>query len=137
MTLAAAGPAARQAASRAVPRARTKGPLRSGAKAAQFYAPRCRTSRPVFSGSSPGDVRELANQPVCRGEAMDNGASSSNGSAPANGTMEDALKRMAGAEPELAARLVVHALPAAAAPLPEDLSWRLRVEGVGEWHIAG
>jgi ribonucleoside-diphosphate reductase beta chain len=68
---------------------------------------------------------------------MDNGANSRNGNAPANGTMEDALKRMASAEPELAARLVVHAMPAAAAPLPDDLSWRLQVEGVGEWHIEG
>jgi ribonucleoside-diphosphate reductase beta chain len=56
---------------------------------------------------------------------------------PRNGTMEAALQRMAEAEPELAAKLVVHSLPAAAAPLPSDLSWRLDVDGVGSWQVVG
>jgi ribonucleoside-diphosphate reductase beta chain len=54
----------------------------------------------------------------------------------ANGTAEAALKRMAAVDPELAARLVVHSLPAAAATLPPGLSWRLDVEGLGAWRIA-
>jgi ribonucleoside-diphosphate reductase beta chain len=54
-----------------------------------------------------------------------------------NGTMEAALRRMAEAEPELAAKLVVHSLPAAAAPLPTDLRWRLDVDGVGSWRVVG
>lgn len=53
------------------------------------------------------------------------------------GTMDAALRRMADSEPELAARLVVQSLPAAAAPLPADLSWRLDVEGVGAWQVTG
>jgi ribonucleoside-diphosphate reductase beta chain len=52
-----------------------------------------------------------------------------------NGTMETAMRRMAVAEPDLAARLVVHSLPAAAATLPEDLSWRLEVDGLGAWVV--
>jgi ribonucleoside-diphosphate reductase beta chain len=58
-------------------------------------------------------------------------------SEPHNGTMESALRRMADAEPELAARMVVQGLPAAAAPLPPELSWRLEVEGVGAWTVTG
>jgi ribonucleoside-diphosphate reductase beta chain len=58
------------------------------------------------------------------------------GGAGANGAAEAALKRMAAADPELAARLVVHSLPAAAATLPPGLSWRLEVEGLGTWRIA-
>ena len=53
------------------------------------------------------------------------------------GTMEVALRRMAEAEPELAARMVVQGLPAAAAPLPSELTWRLEVEGVGAWDVTG
>ncbi|MDX6391981.1 MAG: hypothetical protein QOJ73_3044, partial [Streptosporangiaceae bacterium] len=68
---------------------------------------------------------------------MDSQAHSSNGNAAASDLQRDALKRMAGAEPELAARLVLHSMPAAAAPLPDDLTWRLQVEGVGEWQISG
>jgi len=62
---------------------------------------------------------------------------SANGSAATQGTSEEALRRMAAADPELAAKLIVHAMPAAAAPLPSDLSWRLSVDGVGEWQIRG
>ena len=54
-----------------------------------------------------------------------------------NGTMAEALRRMADAEPELAARLIVQSLPVAAAPLPPDLSWRLDVDGVGAWEVTG
>lgn len=54
-----------------------------------------------------------------------------------SGTMGEALRRMAESEPELAARLIVQSLPAAAAPLPADLSWRLDVDGVGAWEVTG
>jgi ribonucleoside-diphosphate reductase beta chain len=56
---------------------------------------------------------------------------------PSNGNLEAALRRMSESEPELAARLIVQSLPAAAATMPEDLSWRLAVEGVGDWTISG
>jgi ribonucleoside-diphosphate reductase beta chain len=55
----------------------------------------------------------------------------------ANGNTEAALQRMSEADPELAARLIVQSLPAAAASLPADLSWRLAVEGLGAWTITG
>jgi ribonucleoside-diphosphate reductase beta chain len=42
---------------------------------------------------------------------------------------------MANSEPELAARLVVHSLPAAAATLPSGLSYRLELEGLGAWTV--
>jgi len=54
-----------------------------------------------------------------------------------NGTSQAALRRMAKADPELAARLIVHSLPAAAAPLPAELSWRLDLAGLGSWTITG
>jgi ribonucleoside-diphosphate reductase beta chain len=44
---------------------------------------------------------------------------------------------MAAEEPDLAARLVVQSLPAAAAPLPAELTWRLEVEGLGAWRVTG
>jgi len=53
----------------------------------------------------------------------------------ANGSMRAALRRMADSEPELAARLIVESLPAAAAPLPANLTWRLRIDGQGEWTV--
>jgi ribonucleoside-diphosphate reductase beta chain len=53
----------------------------------------------------------------------------------ANGTAAQALRRMAEAEPELAARLVVQSLPAAAASLPAGLSYRLELEGLGAWTV--
>jgi ribonucleoside-diphosphate reductase beta chain len=58
-------------------------------------------------------------------------------SEPEKAVLEAAMRRMAAAEPELAARLVVQALPAAAAPLPPDLSWRLEVQGLGSWTVTG
>ena len=63
---------------------------------------------------------------------------SSNGarSQASNGTMEAALRRMAEADPDLAAKLIVHSLPAAAATLPPALSWRLNVKSLGEWTIS-
>lgn len=66
-------------------------------------------------------------------------ANLSNGAAAgsSNGTMEAALKRMAKADPELAATLIVHSLPAAAASMPADLTWRLSVEGLGDWTVSG
>ncbi|HKG35523.1 MAG TPA: ribonucleotide-diphosphate reductase subunit beta [Solirubrobacterales bacterium] len=53
------------------------------------------------------------------------------------GTVEAALGRMAGEDPELAARLIVQSLPAAAAPLSPDLTWRLDVDGLGSWRVTG
>src|SRR5258705_12282344 len=47
------------------------------------------------------------------------------------GTAAQALRRMADSEPELAARLVLHSMPAAAATLPAGLSYRLELEGLG------
>jgi ribonucleoside-diphosphate reductase beta chain len=42
---------------------------------------------------------------------------------------------MAESDPELAARLVVQSLPAAAASLPAGLSYRLELEGLGAWSV--
>jgi ribonucleoside-diphosphate reductase beta chain len=42
---------------------------------------------------------------------------------------------MADSEPELAARLIVHSMPAAAATLPSGLSYRLELEGLGAWTV--
>ncbi|MGH2981045.1 MAG: SCP2 sterol-binding domain-containing protein, partial [Solirubrobacterales bacterium] len=66
-------------------------------------------------------------------------ASLSNGAAArsSNGTMDAALKRMAEGDPELAARLIVHSLPAAAATMPSGLTWRLSIEGLGDWTVRG
>jgi ribonucleoside-diphosphate reductase beta chain len=52
-----------------------------------------------------------------------------------NGTARRALRRMADSNPELAARLVLQSLPAAAASLPAGLSYRLEVEGLGRWRV--
>jgi ribonucleoside-diphosphate reductase beta chain len=52
------------------------------------------------------------------------------------GTAAKALRRMAELEPELAARLIVQSLPAAAAPLPAGLSYRLELEGLGAWTVS-
>jgi ribonucleoside-diphosphate reductase beta chain len=38
-------------------------------------------------------------------------------------------------DPELAARMIVHALPAAAATLPAGLSCRLELDGLGAWRV--
>jgi ribonucleoside-diphosphate reductase beta chain len=69
------------------------------------------------------------------GSATEANPSAGSGAGSSNGTMEAALRRMAKADPELAARLIVHSLPAAAATLPPKLSWRLRIEGMGDWTI--
>ncbi len=58
----------------------------------------------------------------------------SNGKAQ-NGTAAEALSRMAESDPELAAQLIVHALPAAAATLPDGLAYRLELEGLGAWSV--
>jgi ribonucleoside-diphosphate reductase beta chain len=43
---------------------------------------------------------------------------------------------MAESDPELAARLIVQSLPAAAADLPDGLSYRLELEGLGAWTVS-
>jgi ribonucleoside-diphosphate reductase beta chain len=43
---------------------------------------------------------------------------------------------MAESDPELAARLIVQSLPAAAANLPEGLNYRLELEGLGAWTVS-
>jgi ribonucleoside-diphosphate reductase beta chain len=51
----------------------------------------------------------------------------------------EALSLMAEHEPELAARLVLQTLPAAAAQIPGELTYDLEVDGLGAWrvHVAG
>ena len=61
----------------------------------------------------------------------------SNEARSSNGTMDSALRRMAQADPELAAKLIVHSLPAAAATLPAGLTWRLCIDGLGDWTVSG
>jgi ribonucleoside-diphosphate reductase beta chain len=51
------------------------------------------------------------------------------------GTTAAAMRRMADADPELAARLVLQSLPAAAAALPTGLSYRLELEDLGAWRV--
>jgi ribonucleoside-diphosphate reductase beta chain len=46
------------------------------------------------------------------------------------------LRRMAQADPELAGRLLVQALPAAAAPISDRLDYRLVIEEVGAYHVS-
>ena len=53
-----------------------------------------------------------------------------------DGTARRALRRMAESDPELAARLIVQSLPAAAAKLPEGMSYRLELDGVGAWTVS-
>jgi ribonucleoside-diphosphate reductase beta chain len=60
-------------------------------------------------------------------------AQNGNGS---EGTTRRALRRMAESDPELAARLIVQSLPAAAAKLPEGLSYRLELDGLGAWTVS-
>ena len=57
-------------------------------------------------------------------------------SAKTEGTAARAMLRMADAEPELAARLMLQSMPVAAAGLPAGLSYRLELEGLGAWRIA-
>jgi ribonucleoside-diphosphate reductase beta chain len=52
------------------------------------------------------------------------------------GTTEQALRLMAEADPELAVRLMVQSLPAAAADLPQGLSYRLEVQDLGAWRVS-
>ena len=51
------------------------------------------------------------------------------------GTATEALSRMAESDPELAARLVIQSMPAAAAALPAGLSYRLELDGLGAWSV--
>jgi ribonucleoside-diphosphate reductase beta chain len=50
--------------------------------------------------------------------------------------MQRSLLRMAEREPELAGRMLVTALPAAAAPLRGKLDYRLELEGLGTYHVS-
>src|SRR5215212_9684053 len=49
---------------------------------------------------------------------------------------QQALKQMAAADPELAARLFVQMLPAVAQRLSGPLTYDLEIDGVGTWHVA-
>jgi ribonucleoside-diphosphate reductase beta chain len=51
------------------------------------------------------------------------------------GTAAVAMRRMAESDPELAARLILQSLPAAAAGLPAGLSYRLELEDLGAWRV--
>jgi ribonucleoside-diphosphate reductase beta chain len=53
-----------------------------------------------------------------------------------NGTARQALRRMSKQDPDLAARLILQSLPAAAATLPAGLSYRLELEGLGAWRVS-
>jgi ribonucleoside-diphosphate reductase beta chain len=53
-----------------------------------------------------------------------------------NGGMQRSLLRMAEREPELAGRMLVSALPAAAAPVRGRLDYRLELEGLGSYDVA-
>jgi ribonucleoside-diphosphate reductase beta chain len=53
-----------------------------------------------------------------------------------DGDARRALRRMADSDPELAARLIVQSLPAAAADLPDGLSYRLELDGLGAWTVS-
>jgi ribonucleoside-diphosphate reductase beta chain len=50
--------------------------------------------------------------------------------------MQRSVARMAREEPELAARLLVTALPAAAASVPGRLDYRLVLDGLGSYHVS-
>ena len=45
------------------------------------------------------------------------------------------MRRMASSDPELAARMILHSMPAAAAALPKGLSYRLELDGLGAWRV--
>jgi ribonucleoside-diphosphate reductase beta chain len=53
-----------------------------------------------------------------------------------DGTAQRALRRMAESDPELAARLILQSLPAAGANLPDGLSYRLELDGLGAWTVS-
>ncbi len=59
-----------------------------------------------------------------------------NGGVETEGTATQALRRMAEAEPELAARMMLQSMPVAAASLPDGLSYRLELSDLGAWRIA-
>jgi hypothetical protein len=50
--------------------------------------------------------------------------------------MQQSLAHMASSEPELAAKLVVQALPAAATPIKGRLDYRLVISDVGSYHVS-
>src|SRR5437763_7055625 len=47
-----------------------------------------------------------------------------------------ALRQMADDDPELAARLVLQTLPAAASRIPAPLAYDMTIEGLGTWHVS-
>ncbi|HSD22987.1 MAG TPA: SCP2 sterol-binding domain-containing protein [Solirubrobacterales bacterium] len=53
-----------------------------------------------------------------------------------DGSAQRALRRMAKSDPELAARLIVQSLPAVAAKLPDGISYRLELDGLGAWTVS-
>jgi ribonucleoside-diphosphate reductase beta chain len=69
--------------------------------------------------------------------ATDANLSNGTGGDSSNGNMDAALRRMSASDPELAARLIIQSLPAAAAAMPSNLSWRLSIEGLGDWTVSG
>src|SRR5437660_9269033 len=71
------------------------------------------------------------------GSAVDANLSNGLKAGTSNGTMEAALRRMATDDPQLAARMIIHSLPAAAATMPGDLRWRLSIDGLGDWTVRG
>ena len=48
----------------------------------------------------------------------------------------EALGRMAAEDPELAARLVLMTLPAAAAKIPGTLAYDVELDGLGAWRVS-
>src|SRR5690242_14206767 len=50
--------------------------------------------------------------------------------------MSQALSRMAEQDPELAARLLVNALPAAASGMPGELDYGLEIDDVGAYRVS-
>jgi ribonucleoside-diphosphate reductase beta chain len=50
--------------------------------------------------------------------------------------MQRSLARMAEREPEVASRLILHALPAAAASIEDELSYRLVLDGLGSYIVS-
>lgn len=63
-------------------------------------------------------------------------ASSAGASGGAAGTARRALRRMSERDPELAAEMILHSMPAAAATLPAGLSYRLELDGIGAWRVS-
>src|SRR4051812_28744973 len=86
----------------------------TGAKARPFYShdrrPRGRLLG-RFPLRQPPVVEELASQPIFEEESMATRTEAANGTQTDTKAAEAALRRMAEAEPELAARLVIQSLP--------------------------